>query len=1399
VSGNSIYISVGLTIIAALVAALVGPYFVPWDAYRPALQDAASRLIGAPVTISGSVSARLLPTPSLTAEEVVVGDLANPLLHTARFSLQIDVTPLLKGEVKVSELRLDRPSLYLVIDETGRLDLPTGPAVLRAGAAPAASAPSQLGAVPAAAAPDFAVERAVITGGVVDYVDMRSGARLRLDDLTAEASIASLGGPTRLEGEARVSGHPVALRLATGRRGDDGTWPVKAQVSSPTDQLQFGLDLAADLATGSPHATGSVLAQRLVSTGNGKSDRDDRAAPPWRFAARLDGRADLVQFADVEVSIGPDDRAVTLAGRGEVRLAAHPRYDFSLAARQIDLDRLSPGRAPAAAVPPPGAAPVPTTAAPDLAEAMRRALALVAGINRLDVDGRLALDVASTVVGGGIAQDLKAVLKPRVDHVAVDAFEIRLPGRSRVTARGQLATDGPDAGSFTGTGSIASEQPQVLAAWLRKDKAGGVLPTFTLDGRVTLGPTLARLDDATLSLGGATATGGLMIETPRDGAPRRLAARLAAETLDLDRIVALGSLFGVDGDGLAGNAALDLEVGTLTAGDLVAKGVVAHLARDGDRLTVDRLAVADADGTSIAASGTVDHIFTRPEGSLKATLRADRPEGAERLAARLFPGSDERVRRLAGRLAPLAADIVLDADAGPGVGTGTGTGAAATPGAPGNGAGSAVLTVTAKAAETELSAEIRARGAIDDWRAAAVTARATLTAPDAAALARQIGATPVAARPPRPFRLEARVDGPAARLAVKAEARLGEHGEARLGLDGTARPTDTALDGALKLDGTDLAAAAELVGLLPAWPQATPAPAPVAAALSARLTLGLDGARLADLAGTAGTTRVAGALSFAAPNRLTGKLGVGDLDAATVLEALVGRGTFSARKVRPDDVWPTNPLAGPIGAGLAADIAVTVDRLDYGAGRTLDKASFRFGLADGEARLDDVAASLAGGRLGGHLGVRRTRAGDLALEGTLALSAVRLSETPWRRDGRDVAAGTFDADLLFTAEGGSLAGLLAGSAGNGNITLGDAELKSLDPTVFAALADAIAAGTDLRDDRLRAFVQTRLDAGTLSHATVRGTLSLAAGTLRVRDAVAETRDVRATGTLTADLARWSLDGQITLASPPALAAANGTPARLAVQFRGAVDRPDRRFDLSQLETWVVTRTLDRETEKAEKARQEAEARRKRDDEARIRREEEARQKREDEARRQAVQTPAAVPPPQQAQPAPAQPQPTPPRPAAPLQPAAPLPAAVPAPPPSRPTVPAPPARAPSAAPVAAPAAAPPPTTPAPVHTVPAQPAVPQPASPPPVAVQPPAPIPPAAIPAGPVPPAAIPPVAVPPPPAATATRPGVVVPAAPIALPPMAPLQAVPDAPVIRSVTPEPPPGQPLILGPIGR
>ncbi|MBP0652196.1 hypothetical protein J8J40_34555, partial [Mycobacterium tuberculosis] len=74
--------------------------------------------------------------------------------------------------------------------------------------------------------------------------------------------------------------------------------------------------------------------------------------------------------------------------------------------------------------------------------------------------------------------------------------------------------------------------------------------------------------------------------------------------------------------------------------------------------------------------------------------------------------------------------------------------------------------------------------------------------------------------------------------------------------------------------------------------------------------------------------------------------------------------------------------------------------------------------------------------------------------------------------------------------------------------------------------------------------------------------------------------------------------------------------------KGPIDRPERRLDLSQLVTWVASRVVDRETQKAEQMRQEAEARRKREEEARLKREEEARLKREEEARRAAQPAPA---------------------------------------------------------------------------------------------------------------------------------------------------------------------------------
>ena len=66
-------LGLAIALILALVAALVGPYFVDWNRFRPQFEAEASRIMGQPVRVAGALDARLLPTPSRVLHQVAVG------------------------------------------------------------------------------------------------------------------------------------------------------------------------------------------------------------------------------------------------------------------------------------------------------------------------------------------------------------------------------------------------------------------------------------------------------------------------------------------------------------------------------------------------------------------------------------------------------------------------------------------------------------------------------------------------------------------------------------------------------------------------------------------------------------------------------------------------------------------------------------------------------------------------------------------------------------------------------------------------------------------------------------------------------------------------------------------------------------------------------------------------------------------------------------------------------------------------------------------------------------------------------------------------------------------------------------------------------------------------------
>src|SRR5437868_9933667 len=118
-------LGLAIAFIIALVAALIGPYFIDWNQFRPQFEAEATRVVGAPVRVAGKLDARLLPTPSLRLRSVVVGG-ANDLgkVRADKLDVEFSLGSLMRGEWRADELTINGMSLDLGLDSQGRVDWP---------------------------------------------------------------------------------------------------------------------------------------------------------------------------------------------------------------------------------------------------------------------------------------------------------------------------------------------------------------------------------------------------------------------------------------------------------------------------------------------------------------------------------------------------------------------------------------------------------------------------------------------------------------------------------------------------------------------------------------------------------------------------------------------------------------------------------------------------------------------------------------------------------------------------------------------------------------------------------------------------------------------------------------------------------------------------------------------------------------------------------------------------------------------------------------------------------------------------------------------------------------------------------------------------------------------------
>jgi AsmA family/AsmA-like C-terminal region len=1112
-------LSVSIAIILALVAALVGPHFVDWSQYRSTFEAEASRLVGMPVRVAGAIDARLLPTPSLVLKDVEAGSGAeSPQLRARELSIEFGLGPLLRGRWRASELRLVGPEIRVGLNQVGQIDWPKSSAELD---------PDQL-----------SIDRLMIESGRLVTSDAGSGGRLVLDRLGFAGEFRSLLGPAKGEGSFAVDGESYRYSLAVGRVEDEAV-KLRVEVTAGDRPWTTEADGVLRLADAKPEFEGVLKLARPAGAVDGAGR--GAASVPWRANGHVKASAANALFDKAEFQYGPDERAIRLSGAANLKFGKDPRYDAVLSARQLDLDALlalpeSTRRLPLAAV-------------QELAE-------LFTGPLKLPIPGRVGIGIDSVTLAGSPLRDVRGDLTSDAKGWDLEHFEFRAPGytSARVSGRFGFADLGV---SFHGPAAIEATDPKALLSWLegRPVASHGPIGLLRASGELTLGSERIAIDRLKAEIDRKEFGGRVVYVYPLYRRPARLELELKAAELDLDALAVLAPaiLAGSKPD-FPGELLLSTDVDRAIFAGVAAKNASLKLSYDAGGLALDRLSVGDLGGASVKLSGRLRSLLSAPSGSMTLELKAGGLEGLATVAAKLVPAAGEAVRTGIARLSPLdlRADLTMDTAAqnwGRGI--------------------VSKLVMDGKAGQARLHLATEAIGNPFDREALELKLDGNLAADDGAQLLAVIGLSRFVNLEKGPGSARVTLRGrPAGDLEVDAQlaaSGLSAHAIGKVRLNGQAG-SSAGLD--LSVAATD---AAPLWGH-GAWGQKLPV------SLKTRLALSPEKLDFDDIAGSIQGSPVRGRIGIerTAIPRVEGQIETEEIIVPALLASTIG---LPAQAMAREGLVSTEPFE----AGWFGKLA---GRIEFGAARAIFVPGFRSRSLHGVLRLDpgavafeNVEGSLGGGRMIGELALRRDAAG-VSTHVRVALTNVDTSAIV-PGPGLPAVNGRLTLQLEADGAGYSPATLIGSLKGGGTISIETARLAALDPRAFEAAIRAADGGIAINAAKIGEVVEPALAAGELFVERADGALAIAAGQVRVSNVIAHGKRADLTLSGAVDLAGRTIDARLILSGPAEGGAPGTARPELFMALQGPAASPQRSVDVSALVSWLMLRSLDRETRRME--------------------------------------------------------------------------------------------------------------------------------------------------------------------------------------------------------------------------
>jgi hypothetical protein len=618
-------LGLAIAFILALIAALIGPYFIDWNQFRPQFEAEASQVIGAPVRVGGALDARLLPTPSLRLRSVTVGGV-NDLgkVRADKLDVEFSLGALMRGEWRATELTINGMALDLGLDPQGKIDWP------------ASSGKFNLGTL--------AIDRLNLTGRIALH-DAASRGTLELNDIAFSGDVRSLAGAVRGDGNFMLSGMRYPFRVSSGQSADGSGTRVHLNIDPGERALSGDLDGVLSFEARAPRFEGTVVLAAPAAKAKGAGG--EAPLTPWRISAKAKLDPMAARLEQLEASYGADERALKFVGLGDISFGASPLLHAVLSARQLDADKFAAKD---------NSSVEPLRLLPGLRS-------LIAGIPQPPIATQIEFSAEQIMLGGRPLQNLAADLRADAKSWSVARLDFRAPGATTVSLSGANAQPGISEG-FRGVLSVESSDPDTLVAWLqgRSEVTYRSQKPLSLHGDVVLAADRIVIEAMKAEIDGGAVEGRVAVSNVPAGGGSRIEAELKAERLDLDAATAFARALAGPQAEWPEEGQLALDIGRATSAGQELHPLIARLGYSPKTISLDQLKIGEPDSLMIAGTGSFDR--ANATGRLALESSAASLGQITALIAPLAPAAASRLNALGTSPGPARLKLNLDLDKG---------------------------------------------------------------------------------------------------------------------------------------------------------------------------------------------------------------------------------------------------------------------------------------------------------------------------------------------------------------------------------------------------------------------------------------------------------------------------------------------------------------------------------------------------------------------------------------------------------------------------------------------------------------------------------------------------------------------------------------------------------------